>query len=350
MLPYLFTLPNQDNFLENSSKNQSSILGRNFTNCTDSEAKSDKKKIIIVGNTRDCLKVVQSYGQMPSYFDISIINLGFFKNSSSNFKVQALSEILQDPSYYTVIVSEDPLANECYKALTNQNRPIKPAFITNSSDDIIIPSDQVDPCLDDFAALGIQKHMSNPNLFHQFEKKSYNFLRLGQLRNNFRECEVVLRRANYVHFNLDVIKSSEMPFNLESSQCGLTMEEACKLMKYVGLAPNLRIMSLEGINPEAPTSYFDKVATLLWYWTEAIDKRDELESLSNQGNAQEYIISLNEVDQPLRFVMNTSENRWWLSLYDLNHEQKLYPCSESDYHLAKNNMISDRILKIMDSV
>lgn len=350
MLSYLFTLPDSDNFIKNNSDNSLRILEKNFRNNDFSEPENEQKKIILVGNTSDCIKVVESLGQMPSYFDISIINLGHFKNTSSNFKVQALSEVLEDPSYYVVLLSDHSLNAECYKALANHNSPINPAFISNSSNDIIIPSEDEEPSLDDFAAIGIQKHLSDPNLFNRIEGKSYNFIRLGQLRSNFQECEVVLRNANYINFNLNVVKSSEMPYNLGSSHCGLTMEETCQLMKYVGLTPKLRVLNIEGINTEAPRSYMDKVATLLWYLVEAIDKKDELEALANLGSSSEFIISLLDVEHPLRFVTNNNEKRWWLSLPQDEKKEKLYACSEADYMLAKNNIISDRILKIMDTV
>lgn len=350
MLSYFFSSPPHDFFNKKFQSHSRTIRQENFAKTGVNRDSSAQKKINIIGNTSQCLQAVHALGDMPSYFDISIFNLGVFNNTSSNFKVQALMEVLEDPNYINIILSEIPLFHECYKSFVNQNMPIKPAFISNSTNDIVIPCDDIDSGISDYAAIGIQKHMSDPLVFNQFEEKSYNFIRLGQLRSNFQVCEVVLRQVNYMHLNLNVIKSSELPFNLGSSPCGLTIEEACQLGKYIGLTPDIKVLNIDGINQDAPESYYEKVATMLWYIIEAISMRDELDQSAHVGDVNEYVISLDNIDQPLRFLINENERRWWLRLPSGDEDEKLYPCSESDYIQAKNNIISDRLLKIMESV
>jgi hypothetical protein len=172
---------------------------------------------------------------------------------------------------------------------------------------------------------------------------------LGDFRNNIRDAEPVLRDVSSIHFMLDSIRYSELPGIEGTSPSGFTSEEACQLMRYLGLNPIMNCLAIHGYDPKY--DFHDQgvkmVSQLIWYYLEGLDQKKS-DKPDTKENMTQYLVELSDYHLSLSFWKSEFSGRWWVEIPDEMDSTQFLPCSYMDYKLACNNEMPKRIMKEME--
>lgn len=193
--------------------------------------------------------------------------------------------------------------------------------------------------------LGSQKHLISLDTFNQSQENALNMVSLGAFRNDCTHADIMLHDTATVYFDINAIRQDQNPNNGNAPICGFSIEEACLIMKYIGNSPNINTINICGLNTETTDIKETKIVnTMLWYYLEG---RAQQMSLSHaNAPTQEYVIDFEDIDMPLTFKLNQESGRWFFkSPLD---EVSVYACHEDDFKMAKENILSNRITKILE--
>ena len=210
-----------------------------------------------------------------------------------------------------------------------------------------------------FTILAYQSYFLEEKSIDTLNKLNFEAYRLGELRNNFEECEPIVRDADMLSFDMSALKAAEFPGNASLSPNGLYAEEACAITRYAGLSDRLSSVGFYGANPD-----FDKnnlgsqlVAQMIWYFFEGYyNRKDDFphKNETDENNYFKYIVNLSDTNQDLTFWKSKKTARWWVQVPDLTDDAStrnyLVPCSYADYQKACNDEIPDKWLKAFERI
>lgn len=190
-----------------------------------------------------------------------------------------------------------------------------------------------------YAHLAYQSYLVDQDVLRIFEKLNFEKYRIGEIRENFKLMEPVLRMCDLVSFDLAAIRKSDTPSSLASQPFGLTGEEACQLSWYAGIADNLTSFGIYGVDqgtmPDENTSYV--VATMLWYFIEGYTHRND--DLDFEGaHYTKFVVNYNNAPHRLAFYKSKNTGKWWMKVSDTH----IVPCSYEDYQTAANGELPER--------
>jgi len=282
--------------------------------------------------------------KLKSHFHTSCNYKGPLRSSTEKFISQACYEFLHIQDVLPIMVSE----SSAYQAILDSGElinPIKRKVFIDKKIDLSMINSEFD--LSSTGYLAVQKHYTEEHAWLKCEEESYNFLRLGQLKNQLDVAEAIIRDAEYIEFNINSIKHSDLQSNTIAPITGLSIEEACQLMKYAGSANNLRFLNISGYNPAADKD--DKigecVAMLLWYFVDGHEARTHVVEDLNKTDFQEFLVQPNHLSIELKFFKHKVTGQWWVKLpEEINDEEMVLACSERDYYQACNDEVSDRLM------
>src|SRR5690606_28503381 len=86
-----------------------------------------------------------------------------------------------------------------------------------------------------YCHLAYQSFLADRDLVNVMEKLFFDHVRLGQLRDNFKEIEPLIRNADLMSFDLCSIQSADAPGAADAQPFGLTAEEACQICWFAGM-------------------------------------------------------------------------------------------------------------------
>ena len=284
----------------------------------------------IIGTNTKSYSVWSSLLNYPSHFNKQLISSGYISDSAK------IKECV-DPNAITIMLTGKSLT----KDLLGNDEHL--SCISNTLELV----NEFDIDFDNLSILGIQKHLCDKERYTNYVNSMYNILRLSDIRHDGGLSEVVLRESDRVVFDLNCIRKSDIPGNNSSSFCGLLIEEACQLMKYIGSIDKLKTLEISGIDFDQPydSSYYQMIALLIWYMMEGTTFIQAGNSISHK---KQYVIYPEGSDSPLYFYHESTSDKWWMNTNDDMNE--LIPCSPMDYQNARTGQISDRLMKIVEKV
>ncbi len=103
-------------------------------------------------------------------------------------------------------------------------------------------------------------------MLETMDKLRFDCFRVGNVKENIEEMEPVIRNSNLFSFDISAIANAFAPANLVSPN-GFNGEEACILMRYAGLSPNVNTVGIYGFNPEKDKDSLTarQVSHMIWY-------------------------------------------------------------------------------------
>jgi formiminoglutamase len=279
-----------------------------------------------------------------NFNQLQLIDLGNLRKKENDFVVPILDELKKAGLNLIVIGADENFREATHMALEDEHRIVyveksgKNLFSKNDLD-FYVKEEKVKK----IKLVGYQSH-----LFHKDKlkhKKLNQSLSLGDIRNNMRDSEPVLRDVNTMHFMLDSIRYSELPGIKDTSPSGLTSEEACQLMRYFGLNPLRNCLSIFGYDPKYDfhSQGVKMMSQLIWYYLEGLDQKKFNKTESKENMAQ-YVVELNDYNLSLSFWKSDYSGRWWVEIPEEDGENIWLPCSYLDYKMACNNEMPKRIL------
>jgi formiminoglutamase len=198
------------------------------------------------------------------------------------------------------------------------------------------------------SVLGFQSHFTDPKGIAFLEQKSYEYLRLGKIKNSLEDCEPLLRDADTIALNLAALKFADAPAACNASPNGLAAEEVCKIVRYAGLSDKLTSFGVYNYEPQHDhtTQTAQLIAQVVWYFIDGLYNRKQDYPIRPE-HFKQYLVDVQGYDKPLVFLKSNRSERWWLQVPNPTAAQQrhqLFPCSYSDYQRATEGELSDRLL------
>jgi arginase family enzyme len=189
--------------------------------------------------------------------------------------------------------------------------------------------------------IGFQSYYAQPKMLETLDKLRFDFFRLGKVRENFDDIEPVLRNSNLFSFDMNAIRYSDAPVNINGSPNGFTGDEACILTRYAGMGTKLSSFGIYGFDPR-----YDKqrmtaklISQMIWYFIDGYLVRRTEAKLTDHDEFVSFHVAFTENETV--FLKSKRTNRWWMKLPGGAYA----PCSYNDYLTACNDEIPERWLR-----
>jgi formiminoglutamase len=175
------------------------------------------------------------------------------------------------------------------------------------------------------------------------DKLRFDCFRVGHVKESIEEMEPVIRNAQLLSFDIAAIAAAYAPANTVTPN-GLTGEEACALMRYAGLSPNINTIGIYGFLPDRDLHQLTakQIGQMLWYLLDGRSRGKREASLEEKDSFNEFHTAFAEVETT--FLQSKKTGRWWMQLPDT----KFIACSYKDYLLASSNEIPERWLRAQE--
>jgi formiminoglutamase len=191
--------------------------------------------------------------------------------------------------------------------------------------------------------IAFQSYYVHPRMLETMDKLRFDCYRVGSVKENIDEMEPVIRNSNMFSFDISAIASAYAPANSISPN-GLNGEEACVLMRYAGMSPNVNSIGIYGYRPEHDRDDLTakQIAHMLWYVLDGRSRGKREATLDEKDSFNEYHTAFAEVETT--FLQSKKTGRWWMQLPD----KKFIACSYKDYLLASSNEVPERWLRAQE--
>lgn len=308
----------------------------------------------------------QSYNSTDNFPDLSHANIAFigkaldisknvrksmenFRNHFRNIQIVDLGNVINDEDHLDAILLELSKQN-IIPILIGFDSSFANKYATENNGNIHFVCNNL-PHIDSSDLqnknyIGYQRHIVSLEEINEVDQNSMNSLSLGRLRGNINNIEPNLRDTETLCLNLNVVRTSDAPNSIGSLPAGLTAEELCQIMKFVGTSNKLTSVFLDAeIKDKDAIQESNVLALAFWYLLEGFHmKINDHPSVSNDFSG--YIIN-GSTTQDIEFIRHNISQKWWIMLTD-DHGQKHYlPCSNDEYTQTIADEIPDRILKFL---
>lgn len=192
-----------------------------------------------------------------------------------------------------------------------------------------------------YSHIGFQSYYAHPRMLETLDKLRFDFFRLGRVREHIEDMEPVLRTSNLFSFDMNAVRYSDAPTNIDGSPNGFTGDEACVLTRYAGMSSVLNSFGIYGYKPEHDVHQMTArlISQMVWYFIDGYLVRKNEARLTDH---EEFIVfNVAFTDNDTVFLKSKRTNRWWMKLPN----QSFVPCSYNDYIIASQDEIPERWLR-----
>jgi arginase family enzyme len=191
--------------------------------------------------------------------------------------------------------------------------------------------------------IAFQSYYVHPHMLETMDKLRFDCFRVGHVKESIEEMEPVIRNSQLFSFDIAAISAAYAPANTVSPN-GLTGEEACALMRFAGLSPNISTVGIYGYSPDKDVNGLTamQISQMLWYLLDGRSRGQREAILEEKDSFNEFHTVFAEVETT--FLQSKKTGRWWMQLPD----KKFIACSYKDYLLASSNEIPERWLRAQE--
>lgn len=191
--------------------------------------------------------------------------------------------------------------------------------------------------------IGFQSYFVHPRMLETMDKLRFDCFRVGTVKEHIEEMEPVIRNCSIMAFDISAIAFSSAPANYLSPN-GLNGEEACVLMQYAGMSPNLSSIGLYGYRPEQDVENLTakQLSQMLWYFLDGFGRNKREARLEDRDSFNEFHTTFSDADTV--FLQSKKTGRWWMQLPEGN----FIACSYKDYLTASHNDLPERWLRAQE--
>jgi formiminoglutamase len=191
--------------------------------------------------------------------------------------------------------------------------------------------------------IGFQSYFVHPRMLETMDKLRFDCYRVGHVKESIDEMEPVIRNSNMVSFDISAIANSYAPANAISPN-GFNGEEACVLLRYAGMSPNVTSIGIYGYDVQHDRDELTakQISHMLWYLLDGRSRGKREAMLDEKDSFNEYHMAFAEVETV--FLQSKKTGRWWMQLPN----KTFIACSYKDYLLASSNEIPERWLRAQE--
>ena len=192
--------------------------------------------------------------------------------------------------------------------------------------------------------IGFQSYFVHPRMLETMDKLRFDCYRVGHVKESIVEMEPVLRSSQLFSFDISALAYAYAPANVTGSPNGFNGEEACVLMRYAGMSPNISSIGIYGYDPDKDQHDLTakQISQMLWYLLDGRSRGSREARLDERDSFNEFHMAFAEVDTT--FLQSKKTGRWWMQLPD----RRFIACSYKDYLLASSNEIPERWLRAQE--
>ena len=191
--------------------------------------------------------------------------------------------------------------------------------------------------------ISFQSYYVHPRMLETMDKLRFDCYRVGSVKENIDEMEPVIRNSSLFSFDISAIAHTYAPSNTVSPN-GLNGEEACVLMRYAGMSPNVNSIGIYGYDSGHDKEELTarQISHMIWYVLDGRSRGKREVELDQRDSFNEYHIAFAEVETT--FLQSKKTGRWWMQLPN----RSFIACSYKDYLLASSNEIPERWLRAQE--
>lgn len=198
-----------------------------------------------------------------------------------------------------------------------------------------------------YSNLGHQQYFVTEHQLDVLEREFMESIRLGELRENIRRAEPLIRDADMVSIDMNAMRHSDASGVTNPSPNGLFGDELCALTRYGGISEKVKVAGLFELSPERDlndqTSHL--AAQAIWYFIDGLSHRIRENPMETSAHTKKFILKPEEIDQELVFYKSNVSERWWVEVPVKNpatNDNYFISCSYEEYQGACKNVIPDR--------
>ncbi len=347
-----------DPFLE--EKYQPFQIGSHINGFTHDIPDMADTQLAIIGIGADEANLVRKalYRMSFPFPGLSIADLGNFKKTAHAFIIPLIKELLESKIIPILIGNSAEFIAPQYRAFKSLKEMINVALVDDTIPFTGDPDGPNTMYLDEILTekkshlfhlgiIGCQRHYVNQESKRLFDKWNFEYVGLGDARNNVAELEPVVRDADLLGFNLSALKQAEAPAQLKNTPTGFTVEEACRITRYAGMSDKLRSFGVYGFKRHdyGNEQTAEVIAQMIWYFIDGYYQRKNDFPVSTKGLV-EYIVNFQH--EQIVFWKSQRSGRWWLQIPVMSNKKYqrhyLVPCSYNDYKKASKEELPDRLV------
>lgn len=191
--------------------------------------------------------------------------------------------------------------------------------------------------------IGFQSYYVHPRMLETMDKLRFDCFRVGTVKGAIEEMEPVIRNCSFMAFDVSAMAAAFAPAN-HLTPNGFNGEEACTLLQYAGMSPNLQSVGLYGYRPERDVEALTakQFSQMLWYFIDGFSRNKREAKLEDRASFNEFHTVFSDVDTV--FLQSKKSGRWWMQMPDKN----FIACSHKDYLTASNNELPERWLRMQE--
>jgi formiminoglutamase len=198
-----------------------------------------------------------------------------------------------------------------------------------------------------YSNIGHQQYFIAENQMDMLDKEFMESMRLGELREDIRKSEPLVRDADLISIDMNAVRHSDAPGVTTPSPNGLFGDELCAITRYGGLSEKVKVCGLFELSPDkdlnGQTSHL--AAQAIWYFIDGLSHRLKENPMETSMHTKKFIVTPDEFGQELIFIKSNLSERWWIEIPVKNPSTNynyFISCSYEDYKRACNNIIPDR--------
>ena len=197
--------------------------------------------------------------------------------------------------------------------------------------------------------IGFQTYLTSPSSIELLENLSFESIRLGEIREDIKRAEPLIRDADMISFDLSALNARSIAGVTSSKPFGFLPEEACQLCWYAGLNEKLSSFGIFGYrkSQDEKSSGAFIIATMVWYFIEGFyNRKGDKNFFSNDYLSFE--THLGGSVESITFYKSKLSDRWWMEVPQDSKtlgRSKMIPCNYEDYEKASQGEIPDRWFK-----
>lgn len=191
--------------------------------------------------------------------------------------------------------------------------------------------------------IGFQSYFVHPRMLETMDKLRFDCFRVGTVKEHLEEMEPVIRNCSFMAFDVSAIAHAFAPAN-QLTPNGLNGEEACTLLQYAGMSPNMQSVGIYNYRPERDVENLTakQISQMLWYFVDGFSRNKREAKLEDRESFNEFHTAFSDVDTV--FLQSKKTGRWWMQMPD----KEFIACSYKDYLVASNNELPERWLRAQE--
>jgi len=200
-----------------------------------------------------------------------------------------------------------------------------------------------------YSNVGYQTYFNSQEEIGLMERLFFDAFRLGEVSNNIKIVEPVMRDANLVGIDLNAVNASSINSSPNNSPNGFDGKEICALARYAGISDKVSSFGIYEYTSNYSETGNMLIAQMMWYFIEGVNYRSNENTLTAKKDFTKYQVPIE--DEILVFFKSPRTGRWWIEIPFISNSNTklkrhtLLPCNHEDYLEACNQVIPERWYK-----